>query len=55
MTFCRRLLFFLTLIGCVGVVPEQQHELTETAREVRPWYCGETRLEPSAYMSILLD
>ena len=29
--------------------------LTETAREVRPWYCGETRLEPSAYMSILLD
>ena len=29
--------------------------LTETAREVRPWYRGETRLEPSAYMSILLD
>ena len=30
-------------------------QLTETAREVRPWYRGETRLEPSAYMSILLD
>ena len=30
-------------------------KLTETAREVRPWYRGETRLEPSAYMSILLD
>lgn len=30
-------------------------QLTETACEVRPWYRGETRLEPSAYMSILLD
>ena len=30
-------------------------QLTETASEVRPWYRGETRLEPSAYMSILLD
>ena len=30
-------------------------QLIETAREVRPWYRGETRLEPSAYMSILLD
>ena len=30
-------------------------QLTETANEVRPWYRGETRLEPSAYMSILLD
>lgn len=30
-------------------------QLTETAREVRPWYRGETCLEPSAYMSILLD
>ena len=30
-------------------------QLTETALEVRPWYCGETRIEPSAYMSILLD
>ena len=29
--------------------------LTETARELRPWYRGETRLEPSTYMSILLD
>ena len=30
-------------------------QLTETARELRPWYRGETRFEPSAYMSILLD
>ena len=30
-------------------------QLTETAVRVRPWYRGETRLEPSAYMSILLD
>ncbi|MBR4616513.1 MAG: hypothetical protein IKO55_12965, partial [Kiritimatiellae bacterium] len=30
-------------------------QLTETACEVRPWYRGETRVEPSAYMSILLD
>ena len=30
-------------------------KLIETAREVRPWYRGETRLEPYAYMSILLD
>ena len=30
-------------------------ELTETALAARPWYRGETRLEPSAYMSILLD
>ena len=27
----------------------------EAARELRPWYRGETRLEPSTYMSILLD
>ena len=30
-------------------------ELTETALAARPWYRGETRLEPSAYMSIQLD
>ena len=30
-------------------------QLVETAQSVRPWYRGETRLEPSAYMSILLD
>ena len=30
-------------------------ELIETALSVRPWYRGETRLEPSAYMSIQLD
>lgn len=30
-------------------------QLTETAVDVRPWYRGETRIEPSAYMSILLD
>jgi hypothetical protein len=30
-------------------------QLVETARDVRPWYRGETRVEPSAYMSILLD
>lgn len=29
-------------------------QLTEAALKVRPWYRGETRLEPSAYMSILL-
>ena len=29
--------------------------LTETALKVRPWYRGETRLEPSAFMSIILD
>ena len=36
-------------------IVEHNIQLTETAREVRPWYRGETRLEPSAYMSILLD
>ena len=30
-------------------------QLVETAQSVRPWYRGETRVEPSAYMSILLD
>ena len=30
-------------------------QLVETAQGVRPWYRGETRVEPSAYMSILLD
>ena len=30
-------------------------ELTETALAARPWYRGEMRLEPSAYMSIQLD
>ncbi len=30
-------------------------ELTETALTVRPWYRGETRVEPGSYMSILLD
>ena len=30
-------------------------KLTEAARKVRPWYRGETRLEPSSYMSIMLD
>ena len=30
-------------------------QLIETASELRPWYRGETRVEPSAYMSILLD
>ena len=30
-------------------------QLTETALEVRSWYRGETRVAPSAYMSLLLD
>ena len=30
-------------------------QLVATAQSVRPWYRGETRVEPSAYMSILLD
>jgi len=30
-------------------------QLTETARKVRPWYIGKTKLAPSAYMSLLLD
>ena len=38
-----------------ALIIDHNIQLTETAREVRPWYRGETRLEPSAYMSILLD